>query len=242
MPIRFVISCEHGGNQIPHAYQHFFHGFESLLNSHRGYDFGASQMAKAISDELNAPLFVSSTSRLLIDLNRSISHPNLFSEVTRGLPSGIKRKILARYYLPYRNKVETSIAEAIQRGIRVIHISSHSFTPELNGEVRKADIGLLYDPSKCAEQTLCQHWQKSLKEAAPDLIIRRNYPYSGKADGFTAYLRRRFSMASYAGIELEINQKYYLNEKLRWKEVRHVILETLSTTEWCRKTGHVVKL
>ena len=34
----------------------------------------------------------------------------------------------------------------MSRGRRVIHISSHSFTPELNGKVRRADVGLLYDP------------------------------------------------------------------------------------------------
>ncbi len=39
------------------------------------------------------------------------------------------------------------------------------------------------------------------------LKIRRNYPYLGKADGFTTYLRRRFLPCDYAGIELEVNQR-----------------------------------
>ena len=37
------------------------------------------------------------------------------------------------------------------RGRRVIHISSHSFTPELDGKVRSADVGLLYHPGRHGE-------------------------------------------------------------------------------------------
>jgi len=184
-------------------------------------------MAREIALKLDASLFVATTSRLLVDLNRSIGHPNLFSEITRRLPNVTRREILARYYLPYRNRVEMAIAEAIKHGNRVIHISSHSFTPELDGQVRKADIGLLYDPSRPGERALCQRWQASLKTKAPGLTIRRNYPYTGKADGFTTYLRRRFPTDMYAGIELEINQKYVFNSGLKWLALRHSILEAL---------------
>ena len=142
-PVCFVVSCEHGGNRIPPAYQLLFRDHEAVLASHRGYDPGALLMAKAIAQQLDAPLFAAMTSRLLIDLNRSMRHPQLFSEFTRNLPPIIKEKILDHYYRPYRQRVETAIAQAIQRGSRVIHLSSHSFTPQLHGKVRKADIGLL---------------------------------------------------------------------------------------------------
>ena len=33
----------------------------------------------------------------------------------------------------------------------MIHVSSHSFTPELDGKVRRADVGLLYDPAPRGE-------------------------------------------------------------------------------------------
>ncbi len=235
MATHFVISCEHGGNRIPHTYQSIFRGFESLLHSHRGYDFGALRMAREMARKLEASLFAATTSRLLVDLNRSIGHPNLFSEITRCLPNDTRREILARYYLPYRNRVELAIAEAIRYGNRVIHISSHSFTPELDGQVRKADIGLLYDPSQPAERALCQRWQAALKTKAPGLTVRRNYPYAGKADGFTTYLRRRFPADVYAGIELEINQKYVLNGGSVWLALRHSVLETLDEIA-CIKT------
>ncbi len=83
----FLITCEHGGNRIPTAYRRLFRGQKALLGSHRGYDPGALVMAKALARALNAPLVSSAVSRLLVDLNRSIGHPQLFSAATRGVPA-----------------------------------------------------------------------------------------------------------------------------------------------------------
>jgi predicted N-formylglutamate amidohydrolase len=226
----FLITCEHGGKRIPTRYRQLFTGFEALLHTHRGYDAGALVLARGLAKALAAPLFASTTSRLLIDLNRSIGHPRLYSEATRGAPATVRSEILENYYLPYRNKVEADIAAAIARGSRVIHVASHSFTPALDGAVRNADIGLLYDPARSGEVELCRHWQAQLKECAPELKVRRNYPYAGKSDGFTAYLRRRFSAEVYIGIELEINQKHFLNGGRHWRTFRGWVIEALCHT------------
>lgn len=223
----FLITCEHGGNRIPPRYRDFFRGFEAQLETHRGYDPGALTMARELARALAAPLFASTTSRLLINLNRSIGHPSLYSEVTRYAPAAVRREILERHYLPYRNNAETDVAEAIARGGRVTHISSHSFTPELDGKVRNADIGLLYDPARPGEVALCHRWQDSLKALAPGLKVRRNYPYKGKSDGFTAHLRRRFRAEDYLGIELEINQKHVFKGGRHWRALRGVVIEAL---------------
>jgi predicted N-formylglutamate amidohydrolase len=223
----FLITCEHGGNRVPSRYRHLFAGFEALLQTHRGYDAGALALARGLARALAAPLFVSTTSRLLVDLNRSIGHPRLYSEATRDAPATVRSKILESYYLPYRNKVEADIAEAIARGSRVIHVASHSFTPELDGAVRNADIGLLYDPARSGEAELCRCWQAQIRALAPELKVRRNYPYAGKSDGFTAYLRRRFPAEVYIGIELEINQKHVLNGGRHWRAFRGGVIEAL---------------
>ena len=41
-----------------------------------------------------------------------------------------------------------------------------------------------------------------------NLVVRFNYPYKGISDGFTKYLRTRFTGKQYIGIELEVNQKF----------------------------------
>jgi predicted N-formylglutamate amidohydrolase len=103
-------------------------------------------MAKALASACQAPLVASTTSRLLLDLNRSIGHPQLFSAATRGTPAEIRAQIVEHHYRPYRGQVESLVGQAVSRGHRVIHISSHSFTAELDGRVRGADVGLLYHP------------------------------------------------------------------------------------------------
>src|ERR1700746_1311372 len=158
----FIITCEHGGNRIPAPYRRLFRGQRALLDSHPGYDPGSRAMAKALASPWRAPLVASTTSRLLIDLNRSIGHPQLFSAATRGAPAQLRAKIVAQHYRPYRVQVERLVSQSVSRGRRVIHISSHSFTPELDGKVRLADVGLLYHPGRQGEAELCARWKASL--------------------------------------------------------------------------------
>jgi predicted N-formylglutamate amidohydrolase len=131
------------------------------------------------------------------------------------------------HYLPYRNRVEEHIVREVARGHRIVHLSSHSFTPVLHGDERKADVGLLYDPARRGEVALSRLWQAALKASASELRVRRNYPYTGKSDGFTAYLRRQFSVQDYVGIELEINQKHVTPDVGSWRDLRARIVSTL---------------
>jgi len=225
-PSRFLVSCEHGGNRIPSRYRPLFRGFESLLRTHRGYDAGALSMARDLAGALAAPLFAATTSRLLIDLNRSLGHPRLYSEATRAAPAVLRQEILARHYLAYRGRVEDAVAAAPGGG-RVVHISAHSFTPVLDGRIREADLGLLYDPERPGELELCRRWQAAFRALAPELRVRRNYPYRGRSDGLTAHLRRRFPAERYLGIELEINQRHVFADGRRWRALRRTVIAAL---------------
>ena len=86
----------------------------------------------------------------------------------------------------------------------MIHISSHSFTAELDGTVRGADVGLFHHPGRRGETEMCARWKESLAASAPELRVRRNDPYAGKGDGLTSHLRLRYAPSDYLGIELEI--------------------------------------
>jgi predicted N-formylglutamate amidohydrolase len=186
-------------------------------------------IARSLAKAFGAPLVTSTISRLLIDLNRSIGHRQLFSEATREAPAKIREKIVLQHYLPYRMQVERLVRRSVARGRRVFHISSHSFTPELNGHVRSADVGLLYDPGRRGEVEVCARWKASLAAFAPELRIRRNYPYAGKGDGLTAHLRKRFSPGAYVGIELEVNQSIVFAAGRRWAALRGALADSLRT-------------
>ena len=57
--------------------------------------------------------------------------------------------------------------------------------------------------------------------------MRRNYPYAGKGDGLTSYLRRRFGPAAYVGVELEVNQRIVAAGAPQFPALRRVLIETL---------------
>jgi predicted N-formylglutamate amidohydrolase len=222
-----VITCEHGGNRIPRAYRDQFQTHQSLLDSHRGFDPGALIMARALAAAFAAPLAASTVSRLLVDLNRSVGHPSLHYEAISNEPAEVRQRILKYHYQPYREQAERLVRQAIANHGHVIHLSSHSFTPKLDGKVRNADIGLLYDPARPGEADLCEDWKSALKACSPNLRVRRNYPYAGKGDGLTAWFRQRLPPCAYMGIELEINQKHIIRAGRHWAELRKVIVESL---------------
>ncbi len=201
-----LITCEHGGNTVPQRYAPLFRDAACLLESHRGYDPGALAVARVLARRWKAPLHASRTTRLLVDLNRSPGHPRLFSEITRALDTATRARILEHHYFPYRTAVEEDLRTLLARHGRVVHLSIHSFTPVWHGAPRTADIGLLYDPRRGGERRLAEAWQQALRDAAPHLRIRRNYPYLGRSDGLTRHLRTVHPARAYLGLEVELSQ------------------------------------
>lgn len=227
--VAMVITCEHGGNQIPPQYRHIFRNCRTLLESHRGFDPGALTMARALARNFDAPLLSSTVSRLLVDLNRSIGHQSLHMEAIRMLPVAVRQEILEHYYQPYRTEAERLVTQGVVRCGRVVHISCHSFTDNFNGVVRHADIGLLYDPARHAESSLCSSWKSVLKALSPDLEVRRNFPYLGRNDGLTSAMRKKFPDDVYVGIELELNQKKLRLPARQWAAMRESVITSLDT-------------
>ncbi|MEO8525320.1 MAG: N-formylglutamate amidohydrolase [Caldimonas sp.] len=224
---RLFITCEHAGNVVPTKYEPLFIGHQHLLPTHRGWDPGALLLAREMAKRFSAPLYFEETSRLLVDLNRSVGTPSLHSEATQHLSLAERRAILDVYYHPHRKRVDAAVADLMKTGDRMIHIASHSFTPELHGHVRTADIGLLYDPGRPGEVAFCNAWIAALREADPTLRLRRNYPYLGKSDGVAQALRRQHPADRYVGIELEVNQRYVEAGGPAWPKLRRVLVATL---------------
>ncbi len=224
---QIIITCEHGGNEIPKAYKKYFIPYQVRLDSHEGWDIGALFLAKKFSDKFSDYFFYTTISRLLVELNRSCRHPNLFSDITKPLDKKIKESLLAHYYFPYRYRVTETIQNILKSGGSVLHLSVHSFTPFFRGKNRLVDVGLLYDPGNHQEKKFSMLWQKKILEAG-DSIVRCNYPYLGKSDGFVTSLRKQFHGQAYMGIELEVNQKFA--QKNFSKKITDTLLQTFSET------------
>ncbi|MDP5158557.1 MAG: N-formylglutamate amidohydrolase [Flaviramulus sp.] len=226
--MKLILTCEHGGNIIPEIFKPLFISNETALNSHRGFDIGALDIFKILNPLADYSKY-SETTRLLIELNRSLHHKNLFSEFTKNISKKDKEALITSYYLCYRNQVENTINNWIENGEEVLHISVHSFTPILNNKKRNCDIGLLYDSKRDKEKVFCKKLKSKLNGLKNHLNVRYNYPYLGKADGFTTYLRKQFK-SNYMGIEIEVNQKYTENNLMN-PEIKTVLFLALKNTK-----------
>lgn len=203
-----IITCEHGGNKVPKSLRVLFENAKSVLQSHRGWDIGILPISREITKILKADLHFSEISRLVVDLNRSLSHPSVFSQWTQSLTEGRQRDLIEQYYIPYRDPIETKIRRLVRKKTPVYHLSMHSFTARLNGQQRKCEIGILYDPSHETEALFAHRLKRILKVVLPDLRVRLNYPYRGTSNSFTTDMRKAVSGSYYRGIEIEINQSF----------------------------------
>ncbi|MCC5785753.1 MAG: N-formylglutamate amidohydrolase [Phycisphaerales bacterium] len=197
-----MLSCEHAGNRVPEAWSEAFAGAEADLNSHRGCDEGALPLALRLASDLGAPLLLSTVSRLVVEPNRSLDNPGLWSEYTRGLHDDDKREILAEHYTPLRSRAVQLVDLASRAGMTMLHLSIHSFTPVFEGVRRSVEVGVLFDPVRKAEKRLAERWIEAIRGLGLD--ARANEPYEGVADGHTTALRRQFPSWMYIGLELEV--------------------------------------
>lgn len=223
-----LITCEHGGGDVPEAYWHLFQGKEVLLQSHRGWDPGALLFARELAQTLETDLIYATVTRLLVDLNRSPHHRDVIPLIRDRLTAEAKQQLMKAYYWPYRNRVHESVQKAVMTGKRVLHISAHSFTPELDGKVRKADIGLLYDPGREGERNFCRELKYILLSHCPGLRVRLNFPYRGTADGLTTRLRQDFGNDCYLGVEVELNQRFATTEDGNWRGIRQLLCKSIA--------------
>lgn len=221
----FIISCEHSSNHIPYEFRDCFADAASDLVSHKGLDMGAGDLACFLAEKLKTPSVIAENSRLLIDLNRSVNNPALFSKYTAKLDQETKDNIYKKYYLPYRIHLENLIKKELKKNTELFHISVHSFTPVMNQKERKMDVGLLYDPSRLNESNFCKKWKENLQALNPDFKIYMNQPYRGTSDGITVYFRKKYKV--YSGIELEVNQKL-LNKKSAFSDsIKNILYRSI---------------
>jgi predicted N-formylglutamate amidohydrolase len=225
-PPTLVLTCEHAGNRIPREYTELFAGGKRLLASHRGWDPGALRLARLLARRLQRPLLVTEWSRLLVESNRSPTNRRIWSRFTEVLPREERQVILDRYWSPHRRAVEASVAGAIGRGEKVVHVAVHTFTPVMDGEVRNADVGFLYDSKRERERGFARLWGRLLHDHAPELRVRYNYPYLGSADGLPTWLRLRHPGTRYIGYELEVNQA--LATSTAWRRVGEALAACLA--------------
>ena len=203
-----ILTCEHASNKLPAAFKKAVPA--EVLKTHRAYDIGAVQVFRKLV-QFAKPEFSSEGkfSRLFVDLNRTITNKSAFSDFLRNNAKAMDQA--TAYWTEYRAAIEKFVVSVLKSKIppNIIHLGIHSFTPVLNGKVRNTDIGILYDPARPQERAYAQVIKAEIKRLYPEMKVRFNYPYKGTTDGLTTSLRKKFG-PRYVGIEIEVNQKFFL--------------------------------
>jgi len=160
----------------------------------------------ALAAHFAAPMVFATVTRLLIDLNRSLDHPEFFSQWSSGLPGAERGRLIDEHWRPDRSSVTGLLDALVADGQRVLHAGVHSCADVLGGRRRELEVGLLLDPASPSEVEVAERWRAGIATIEPSARCRFNESYLGTDDGLTTTLRRRLGPAAYAGIELELRQ------------------------------------
>jgi len=202
-----VLSCEHASWTLPPGED--LGVSDHVLRSQASWDPGAYEVAARLGESLGLPVHASAFSRMFVDLNRPEEHTGVIPTVSCGAPvpgnarlaADERERRLAHFHRPYWDAVRRDVrARILDRGA-CLHLSSHSFDPELDPERRVYDCGVLYDPAMPFEASLAERLQFALRGAGLD--VRPNEPYRGTEAALVTSLRGEMPADAYAGIEIE---------------------------------------
>ena len=174
-----VLLCEHASNHIPAEYNGL--GVSPAdLQRHIAWDPGAAEVTRRLSQSLDAPAFLGTYSRLLIDLNRPLEAPS--SIVTRSEATDISgninldevdiRRRIDTIFLPYHAQVAAYLEARQKAGKATRLVCIHSFTPVYLEETRIWHGGVLFGEAEGFGRELLAKLQ------TPGLNIGANVPYA----------------------------------------------------------------
>lgn len=196
-----LLICEHASNHIPDDLGGLGISAQTHV-SHAAWDIGALDVAKAMSQQLDAPLVAGAISRLVYDCNRPLSAPDCIparSEVhdipgNAGLNGAVRQARFDRVHAPFHDAVTGQIAETRPS----VLVTVHSFAPVFNGHTREVELGFLYHSVPDIAQALLAQVQKygTFRSAL-------NEPYAA-TDGVTYSLQKHGEALSLPAVMIEI--------------------------------------
>ncbi|MCK5167561.1 MAG: N-formylglutamate amidohydrolase [Rhodospirillaceae bacterium] len=230
-----VIVSDHASNTVPKSLGDL--GLSSdNFKKHIAYDIGADMVTRFLADRLNASAVIANYSRLVIDLNRQPGDPGSIPEISDDIeiPGNINlsqqatNDRLNEIFTPYHGAVDGEIMKLWkQHGKPPALFSIHSFTPEMNGENRLWDMGVLWNRDPRMAKPLIENL-----ETWPGLHVGDNQPYSGRELAYT--IDRHGTAGGIATCAVEIRQDHCANfdEANHWADIlADAINHTLGTAD-----------
>lgn len=175
-----LLVCEHATNHIPACYRGL--GLAAAdLQRHIAWDIGAAALTRRLAGLLDAPAFLGTYSRLLIDLNRPLGSPGSIPALSEGtivpgneaLSQEERDRRRDRIFEPFQQALGAFVERRIDAGLPSILIAVHSFTPVFLGVSRPWHVGILFAEAEALGRRLVTRLA-----ADPALAVAANQPYS----------------------------------------------------------------
>ncbi|MEP1965026.1 N-formylglutamate amidohydrolase [Tateyamaria sp.] len=204
-----VLVCEHACNFIPQAYGGL--GLDDAARqSHIAWDPGALDVARGLSERLDAKLVMSNVSRLVYDCNRPPMAPDAMPTCSEtfdisgnmNLTEEQRRDRVATVYEPFR----AGLAAAIAARPDPVIVTLHSFTPVYKGQRRSVEIGVLHDADSRLAAAMMQ-----IAGVHTSANVKINAPY-GPEDGVTHTLKEHALKRGHLNVMLEIRSDLIAND------------------------------
>ena len=183
-----VVSCAYGGCHIPSAYQ-------TDLRPNGEFDRHALAVARALTDDLNAPLYASTIARTLLDVEAPVERA-----VVIDLAEGLHQALLTEYYYPFRRALSNDIHEHIATRHRIVHLAIRSV--QLPGD----QLHLVARSSRSAEWQFVEQWCALLTAPRVGMTVRALACDDGHS--LQHELRLRYAARSYLAVEVRLNRTW----------------------------------
>lgn len=226
----YVILCDHATNRVPRALGSL--GLvASDLERHIAWDIGASGLARALANRLDAWLILQNYSRLVIDCNRPLTSADsiaLSSEDTQipgnqGLSHTEQTRRAQAIFEPYHAQIRRTLDARAAAKQASLLLFVHSFTPRFRGIARPWHAGVLYHE----DLRLALPVLRGLRRDS-SLVVGENQPY--QASDLTDYgLIEHGERRGLPGVEIEVRQDLLAtsNDQLAWADrLARVIVES----------------
>ncbi len=197
-----VLVCEHASAFIPDEFGDL--GLSEVARGgHIAWDLGAFEVARRLSELLDAALVSSTVSRLVYDCNRAPESASAIPETSetysipgnQGLSKEQRRQRVEVYYQPFERAVISALVAKSQQPVLV---TIHSFAPVYFDQTRSVELGILHDSdTRLADAMLTRAVDHTR------LKTLRNQPY-GLADGVTHTLKLHGVANGYMNVMIEI--------------------------------------
>ena len=151
----FLLLGDHAGRGIPASLDGL--GLDTAaLERHIALDIGVEELGLAMGKQLGAPFLRQVYSRLVIDCNRNPDRPDAVPQVSDGtlipgnaaLTEPAHQARVAAIFDPYHQAIHAALDVRKAAGLNTILIALHSFTPVMDGHVRRCQIGILHGAGK----------------------------------------------------------------------------------------------